>query len=204
MGVTIYFRGKLNDLRELGGFVDEMEEFAEPLGWWSQRCNGDWSRPNTAMVSLGKGRVNMTGHLPLRGISILPHENSEALWLTFNAGGYLADPATFAVGEGGKKGGKTWLSIKTQFAPPPVHAAVVKLLRYVKKRYISDLEVHDDGGYWETGDMDDLERRIDSINRALDVLEAALSSDEYRRTKPSTPEDLLQIIERILNEKFRG
>jgi len=148
MGVTIYYRGRLNDVRELGTFIDEIEEFAQPLGWWSQRCNGDWSKPNTARVSLGRGRVNISGHLPLQGITILPHENSEALWLTFDARGYLADPAaTSLVNEGTKKPAKTWVSIKTQFAPPRIHAAVAKLLRYVNNRYISDLEVHDDGGY---------------------------------------------------------
>jgi hypothetical protein len=205
MGVTICYRGKLNDMRELGAFVDEMEEFAQPLGWWSRRCNGDLSRPNTARVSLRKGRVDITGNLPLQGIIILPHENSEPLWLTFDTHGYLADrAATSLVNEGTKRPTKTWLSTKTQFAPPRIHAAVVKLLRYLKKQYISDLEVHDGGGYWESGDMHELERRIDSIDRAMDVLEAALSSHEYRRTKPSPPEDLLQIIERILNEKSRG
>jgi len=126
MGVTIHYRGKLNDARELGAFVDEMEEFAQPLDWWSQRCNGEWSKPNTARVSLGRGRVEITGHIPLRGITILPHEDSEPLWLTFDAHGYLADPAaTSLVGARTKKPVKTWLSIKTQFAPPHIHPTAV-------------------------------------------------------------------------------
>jgi hypothetical protein len=205
MGVTIYYRGKLNEMRALGALVDELEEFAQSLGWHTQRCGGDRSRPNTARISIRKERIAITGNLPLQGITILPHENCEPLWLSFDTHGYLADPVgTSIVDQGTKDQGKTWLSTKTQFTPPRIHAAIIKLLQYLKKRYISDLEVQDDGGYWESGDIHELERRIDSINHALDVLEGALSSHDYGRTKPSPPEDLLQIVERILKEKFRG
>jgi len=38
------------------------------------------------------------------------------------------------------------------------HMLIVTLLRHLKERYIRDLEVSDEGGYWETMDLERLKQ----------------------------------------------
>jgi len=77
-------------------------------------------------------------------------------------------------------------------------------LYHIKKRYIADLEVYDEGGYWESDDIHELKRRLDSITHALDILGSVLSAGRPGLTRSSTPEELVEIIERILKDKFAG
>ena len=46
---------------------------------------------------------------------------------------------------------EAWVSVKTQFDSPDTHIWIIGLLKYLKKRYIANLEVRDEGEYWETG-----------------------------------------------------
>jgi hypothetical protein len=61
------------------------------------------------------------------------------------------------------------LSVKTQFSTPEIHVAVCGLLRLVE-RHAAQLEVLDEGGYWESGDRDELAARMEGLNAALDML----------------------------------
>ena len=205
MGVTIYYRGTIDDKTMVGNLADEMEDFALSLGWETQRWNEDWTKPNTARFSPGKRAMRILGHAPLQGITLYPHEQSESLWLTFDPNGALMDIVTMAtVAEKERKVEVFWTSTKTQFAPIEIHITIVKLLQYVKRRYISNLEVNDDGGYWESGDAYELQRRIDSINHSMDILESALSAADAQLGAAKSPEELAEAIERIIRQKFGG
>jgi hypothetical protein len=205
MGVTIHYRGTIDDKTMVGKLADEMEDFAHSLDWETERWNEDWSKPNTARISPGKRVVRTVGHAPLHGITLYPHEHCEPLWLTFDPTGSLVNIVGMAMLA--QKEGKTdesWTSTKTQFAPIETHIAIVKLLQYVKRRYVANLEVYDDGGYWGSGDVHELQRRIDSINRGLDILESALSANHSLLSAAKYPEELAEAIERIIRDKFGG
>ena len=90
------------------------------------------------------------------------------------------------------------MSTKTQFAPLETHITIVKLFEFLKKSYIKNMEVYDEGGYWETGDIDELKRRRNSTFRAMDTLEQGLSELPAERTKNKTPEEIADMIEHIL------
>jgi hypothetical protein len=64
------------------------------------------------------------------------------------------------------------LSIKTQFSTPEIHVAVCGLLRLVE-RHAAEWVVLDEGGYWESGDPDELAARMEGLNAALDMLSGA-------------------------------
>ena len=51
-----------------------------------------------------------------------------------------------------QRSGIDYVSVKTQFAPTEIHISIIKLLKHLKNKYILDLEVLDEGCYWETED----------------------------------------------------
>jgi len=205
MGIMIYYRGRINSLDLIGSLSGEVEDIARSLGWATHLWNEDMSKPNTAQARLGKGRIEISGHLPLCGLTLFPHRDCEQLSLTFDCRGNLIDVFGMTlVGSGERKPGELWLSTKTQFSPLETHITIVKLLLYLKKQYIGNLEVHDDGGYWETGDVQELIRRTTLISRSMDILEAALSAQDFEPPRRPSPEEIAEIIERILKEKFGG
>ena len=133
MGVTIHYRGQLDDVGLLESLRDELADIAETLGWPSATLDDDWSEPPNA--SLGSGGV-ISGHLGLRGITITPHPKSESLDLFFDREGTIRSPMTvLMLLDGSLEPGKTGESIKTQFSDADTHIWVIGLLKYLKKKF---------------------------------------------------------------------
>ena len=203
MGITIYYRGKINQTDLVDRLTAEMEDFAHSLEWRTQHWKEDWSKSHSGMLSQDRKSFRPSRHGALRGITLFPHKNCELLSLTFDPNGSLVDARVIAMqAQTAMKRDDGWVSIKTQFAPLESHITIVKLLQYLKKRYVADLEIIDEGGYWESGNVDELKRRFDSINSSLDILESALSASRPRNLEAMSPEELVLMIERIIKEKF--
>jgi len=69
-------------------------------------------------------------------------------------------------------------STKTQFLPIETHAWIIGLLRYLKKHYLSDLNVRDEGGYWETENLETLKEKKDFLQTKINQLGNALEKAE--------------------------
>jgi len=205
MGITIHYRGRLNSPNMIDPLSEEVEDIARSLAWGLHRWEEDLSKPNTARVLRRKDHIEISGHVPLRGLTLFPHRHCEPVSLTFDRRGYLLDAFGMTlVSSGERKPGNIWLSTKTQFSPLEIHITIVQLFHYLKKKYIGNLEVSDDGGYWESGNIQDLERRVDSINRSLDLLESALRAHPLTPAEKETPKKIAEIIEKIIKDKFGG
>jgi len=182
MGITIHYRGQLRDPASLTRLSQEMEMACGRLGWpcrtIDERVLGLAEQhhyeedPDGMTVHV---RVETT---PLedrwRGVVIEPPE-CETMWLTFNRSGQLIvydlpleEPET-----PGRYHAREYLWVKTQFSTPEVHIAICDLLRQVAG-YMAWLEVHDEGGYWESGDRETLVERLEMLNTAM----SALASDD--------------------------
>jgi hypothetical protein len=48
MGVTIHYRGKLDDLAQVENLRRELADIAESIGWKWQTLDEDWSIPSSA------------------------------------------------------------------------------------------------------------------------------------------------------------
>jgi len=203
MGVTIHYRGKIKKKEDADVLAEEIADFAETLGWNFKIWREDWSLPNTASLEGSLDEIRLSGQIPLRGITLYPHKSSEPLSLTFNPDGYLVDGWGMALLAGQKISiEQLWLSTKTQFAPIEIHITIIKLLRYLKKKYIPELAVHDDGGYWIDENANELKQRIGVINRALDQLEDALTADSPNLSGSKSAEEIANRIEEIMRKKF--
>jgi hypothetical protein len=71
------------------------------------------------------------------------------------------------------EGGSRYNWTKTQFAGARVHAAVCAVLRYVKQRYATDLEVTDDSDYFVDEDYEKLEAQLAYVDRLVSATRAA-------------------------------
>ncbi len=184
MGVTIHYKGKLNSAESIDSFCDEMKDIAKSMGWKYSSFDFD-----------GKDKE------PLKGLIIGPHEKAEPLPFMVDKNGFLRNPFMLEISKGDDE--FTWFNhIKTQFAPIEIHIAVIKLLKYVQEKYISNLDVYDDGEYWQTGDEKILRGKIDFLNSAMDQLEDVLNSIEFEEN--SSAESIADKIEEVLkNMKFR-
>jgi hypothetical protein len=203
MGVTIHYRGRLDDIAQFPTLRDEVGDIAKSMGWPSTTLDDDWSRPPDA--ALTKGGI-VQGNLGLKGIQITPHPESEPLVLFLSRDGYLRSPMTMLmILDGALQPETAWVPMKTQFSAPDTHVWVIGLLKYLKKRYIANLEVSDESGYWNTGDRRKLEESMALLNGKLQHLSTTIASGRMGDLTGLSADDIASRIERLfLNDEDRG
>ena len=184
MGITIHYQGKLNRPDLANEFCEELEDISKAMGWKYNVINdGPDEKP-----------------VPLKGIVVSPHEKSEPLVFTFDPEGNLRN--AFVMQFAAEEPDLTWYNhTKTQFAPTDVHIAIVKLLKYLQQKYIGNLNVNDEGGYWETEDAALLKERIDFLNAKMDELAGLLETLDM--DNDNTAETLAGKIEKLLQERMQ-
>ena len=199
MGITIHFQGKLKNTQQINSLMEELIDIADTMKWKWQSFDEDWSKPATVKSSTDKNGFEITGHLPLKGIRINLHPDSEPLSIYFDKEGNLTTPMSVVlVNEGKMKPGNLYSSVKTQFAPPDVHISIIKLLKYLKKRYIPNLKVIDEGEYWESEDKEKLIEKMAFLRNAMDKVEEILSSLDQKLIHQCSSEQLADILEERL------
>lgn len=181
MGVTIHYKGKLDTIENIESFCEEMEDIAKSMGWKHTIID----------------KFDSSDKVPVKGIIIKPHKKSESLQLVTDKQGNLRN--AFALEFASDDTTLTYFNfIKTQFAPVEIHIAVIKLLKYIQQKYISNLDVYDEGDYWQTGDENILKKKIDFLNNAMEQLEDALKTVEFRENE--TADSVADKIEELLKK----
>jgi len=87
-------------------------------------------------------------------------------------------------------------------AGPEAHIALIKLLKYISKKYLKDFILSDEGNCWETDDEQILYAQFEKYNMLLDLVGDALGSMSHELGE--TPLSLIERFEKILNEKLKG
>ena len=174
MGITIHYHGHLQDRAQLPELVSQLKTACRKLGWPCEEINErlvgsverlveepDPQDENTSSF------VSVTEALDDRwqGLVIQPPE-CEPLFFTFNRAGKLAvydalfnsPPGTYSVSE--------ILFCKTQFSSADIHIAVCELLRLAQP-FMAAWQVSDEGGYWESGDRQELEKRLGAMSELI-------------------------------------
>ena len=199
MGVSIHYQGRINSINLLPVLVEEIGDIARSMGWPSVTLDDDWSIPADAELTPG-GTIR--GHLGLKGIQITPHPDAEPMDLFFDSSGYLRSPITMLmIINGTHNPENACVSMKTQFSSPETHIWVIGLLKYLKKRYISNLHVFDEGACWDTGDRQLLEEKMGIINRALQFLSSSISSGRMGDLSGLSAEEIAERIEQLFKNR---
>lgn len=165
MSISIQYRGSMTHTAEVEVLMEEAEDIANIMRWPCELWGEDWNRPpDVHFESVRGGGIQIVGHSALRGISLQPHPLCEPLLLLFRPDGSMSSPFQLALDAGeGYPPKQIWLSTETYSAGYQAHAAIVRLLQHLKKRYLHNLEIRDATGFADSGD----EGRLQAFFKAL-------------------------------------
>ena len=181
MGIKINYFGKLNEPGLAGKIIRELEDISNEMDWEYTVINEE---PNI-----------------IGGIVITPHPKSEPFSFIFDLNGFTLSIMDISPGETEVNTEQiNYVSVKTQYTPVEIHIAMIKLLKYLKKKYINDLEVMDEGCYWETGDKELLINKISFLNEMMDKIADVLDNIKVDKNEPK--ESIIEKIENVLKERF--
>lgn len=183
MGVSLHYRGTL-EAERLPGLLAELEDIAASMNWRAHRIRRDEKNPE------------------LEGIILNPGNNTESLPFLFDRQGRLRCLADLLCRTSEPVG--EWsciVSVKTQFGGIGTHQWIIGLLRYLQSRYLPDLHVTDEGGYWETSDPALLAERRDFL--AARITELAEGLSEMELSESDDPEALADAIERFFQHRMK-
>ena len=180
MGITIHYKGKLNSPGLSDAFCEELEDIAKSMEWEYNRFNFD-EKDET----------------PVKGFFIGPKDKSEPLQFMIDKDGFLRNALLLERFPHTDK--MTFLNhTKTQFAPIEIHIVIIKLLKYLQQKYISNLEVWDEGDYWQTGNAVLLKKKMYFLTEKMDQFAKMLESTPIERNVST--DSIIDKIEEILKK----
>ena len=203
MGVSIHYRGRVADTQNIKTICDELAAIADKMNWHYTRLDEDCTQSADATIEVTEQGSQITGHLPLKGIVLTLNPKCETLGFLFDSNGNLCDPVSMVnIREETLEPEDYWISVKTQYASPETHIGVIGLLKYLKKLYIPDLEVQDEGGYWETGNFKILKEKMDFVGEKIAAVSAELSRVAKGHVASFSADEIASIIEALLRDKL--
>ena len=188
MGVTIHYRGRLTDLTQIEDFEDRLVDLALAIGGHIEIWR-TWADDNPDRM--------------VRGIILDLAPGHESTSLLVSPEGWLIGLTDIEDAEDGRLEEPPWCFTKTQFGPVEGHVAIVEMLAALKRLFVPDLEVSDDGGYWETRDLAELVRKRELTKEAIDGLAEGLRRHGLSREAAEDPDILLRHIERVAAQVHR-
>lgn len=184
MGVSLHYQGGLGAGTAPADLLAELEDIGRAMGWEVQRIARDAENPE------------------FEGVILQPDDDTESLPFLFDRAGRLRCLADLICGQIEPDPRCSYfVSVKTQFGRTPTHQWITGLLRYLKSKYLPDLEVTDEGGYWESGDAALLDERKDFLAGKIALLAEAIESME---DAPRDPEALAREIGRFFEARENG
>jgi hypothetical protein len=201
MGITIFAQGKLNCIKDIPRLIEYIKSTAGEHGWKYHVINDDFDARHDAGLSPGNSEENTShikGTLGLKGIVLNIDDGSEPLAILFDRGGVLTDMLQQLAWVQNEKQDDRFTVCKTQFGNIDTHIRIVELLDELKQRYIANLVVNDEGGYWENRDRRLLAEKRVFLGQCLRRVEKVISSIEMRDDEPRTADALTERIENAL------
>jgi hypothetical protein len=188
MGITIAYRGRLADLARIEDFEDRLLDFALEVG---------------GLAQIWRTHADDDPQRVVRGIILNLAPGQETASLLVSPEGWLIGLTDIKDAEDNRLTEPPWCFVKTLFGPLEGHVALVEMLTALQREFLADLEVHDEGGYWETRDVAELARRRSALQEAIEGLAAGLQRHGLSSEAAEDPEILLRHIERIAAQVHR-
>lgn len=202
MGISLHYRGKLADIKKIRIVCDELTDIAAAMNWPTVSLDEDWLKPADAKVVATEYGVQIKGYLSLKGIQFTVNPKCEPLCFFFDSEGNLRDPISIIrILEGNLKPEDAWISVKTQFSCPETHIWIIGLLKYLKKQYIPDLQVSDEGEYWDTGNIEILKEKMALLTGKIDTIANELSCANVGDISGYSTDEIVLMIEELLRKK---
>lgn len=184
MGLSIHYSGTIDRTEDIPRFIEELTDIAGSMDWTVKSVNGDEADPR------------------FRGIILTPKGDCEPLCFIFDREGRLRRLVDLLNAQVEPTEYSFSTATKTQFTEVGTHVWIIGLLRYLKKRYLSNLQVSDEGEYWETEDLEKLCQKKQFLQGMIDQLAGRLSESEPLPEGASI-DDIIARIEAIVKKRPR-
>ncbi len=188
MGITLFYRGRLADLTRIEDFEDRVVHLALELGGLAQI----WRSQSDTVPS----RV-------VRGVILDLAPGMETVSLLVAPEGWLIGLMEVEDAENAQLTEPPWCFAKTQFGPLEGHVALVEMFTALERTFLPDLEVRDEGGYWETRNLAELMRLRTVVTEATNALQEGLQRHGLSREAAEDPDILARHIERVAGRVHR-
>ena len=170
MGLSLHYNGKFDPAASLTEMIDEVEDVAKIYNWKYHIFETEFPAN-----SIGSIEHNQSVY----GICYIPPQ-CEPIYLCFLSNGRMSSPDSLQFWDkylGGPEENYLYLlSTKTQYAGYHIHMIIVRLFQYLGKKYFIELNVIDEGKYWETGDETILKETFKKYNEMLDNFSTLLEN----------------------------
>jgi hypothetical protein len=203
MGVTIFYRGSLSDLSRVEDFEDRALDLALELGgeariWRSAGALTPGPSPKGRGEKLPspKGRGENPQRV-IRGVTLDLFPGQETTSLLISPEGWLVGLMEIEAAEKGELTEPPLCWVKTQFGPVEGHVALVEIFAALKREFLPDLEVTDEGEYWETRDLAGLCAKFGLVQAAIDGMAEGLERYGLSAEAAEDREILVARVERI-------
>jgi hypothetical protein len=170
MGLSFHYSGRIAQLQQLNNLITEVEDIVKVFNWKYHIYERQFPENNFGEIDYND---------KIYGISFTPPE-SETVSISFLSNGRMSDPAHLAFY------GKTetrpesqflyTLSVKTQYAGPEIHQLIMQLFRYISNKYLTSFNMEDEGGYWESNNIDVLNSNFAKYTSLINSFVSAVES----------------------------
>jgi len=174
MGLTFHYSGRIREYNRIDMLVEEVTDLCKGLNWTYDILDDD----------------------RIKGI-VVGSEKSEPLWFTFTPDGKTCNVVNLQYADPSDEF-YSMSHVKTQYAGPEVHMLMIKMLKYISEKYFSEIEVSDEGEYWETGDEENLRRIFGRYTQIINMFTEKLEAME--RIPGESEESLVDRIEQMAKE----
>ncbi len=152
MGTTIHYSGTLDDMNRVEEMEDRVMDLVFALGGratiWRSFADHDPSRI-------------------VRGMMLEMTPGQEAISLLVSPEGHFIPLFQIEEAERSAFTEPPYCFVKTQFGSIAGHVAIVFLLDALKKEYASNMQIRDEGEYYETRDFRRLQRKVEFLDEAM-------------------------------------
>lgn len=168
MGLTIHYQGQLLSETAYQAFLETVLQFAATRGWPVHPIE----EPRKQLTRILQPEDPEADEYedfydgPTRGLYLLPHPECEPVNLEFDRDLFMQD----------------WS--KTQFAGPAVHADIIRLFHEVEPLF-EMLDVQDEAGFWESGDLTALEETFAYTRKEIERTAAEMPDSSIAVLTPS-------------------
>jgi hypothetical protein len=201
MGITIFARGKIDRIKDIPLLIEDIRQFAGESKWTHHVIDEDFDAPADAVLthrSSDESGCIIEGSLGVRGIILNAGQGMESLAILFDRSGTLTDMMQQVSWIDNKGQGERFTMCKTQFGSIDEHIRIIELFDLLKKKYIFNLIVDDEGAYWESRDRRILAEKRVALGHAIRHTERVISGIEPSEDDSRDPEALASRIEEAL------